>query len=301
VSTILKALKKLEQEQEGQRRASSGQAYFGPSTAVGSRASALRWGTAKWIRRGLATLLILVLAGTSYYYYQQSHYARRSRMNQAEQRGDAGPVERRPAVSAVPGKPLQAPAVLPQQPAAKLPPGAAARQTGSQALQPENRAEKSRPPSPSQIPVRDTAAGPPAQRQPPMEVIKAAPQPQSTATAPVPVGPQQRKGASAAAPAPVPQPLPSQEPGREAPPVARDPAGSSGGGAYENAILLTDGRLKVQALAWSPVAEDRMAVINTRILHEGDKVDGFSVLAIRRDDVVVREKGVVYRVPFGFP
>jgi hypothetical protein len=246
-------------------------------------------------------LLILVLAGTSYYYYQQSHYARRSRMNQAEQRGDAGPVERRPAVSAVPGKPLQAPAVLPQQPAAKLPPGAAARQTGSQALQPENRAEKSRPPSPSQIPVRDTAAGPPAQRQPPMEVIKAAPQPQSTATAPVPVGPQQRKGASAAAPAPVPQPLPSQEPGREAPPVARDPAGSSGGGAYENAILLTDGRLKVQALAWSPVAEDRMAVINTRILHEGDKVDGFSVLAIRRDDVVVREKGVVYRVPFGFP
>jgi hypothetical protein len=70
---------------------------------------------------------------------------------------------------------------------------------------------------------------------------------------------------------------------------------------HRNAPLLTDGRLKVQALAWSPVDEDRMAVINTRIVHEGDKVDDFVVLAIRADDVVVMEKGVVYRAVFGRP
>ena len=89
--------------------------------------------------------------------------------------------------------------------------------------------------------------------------------------------------------------------------VPEQSSSSAGGGSqptapgYPNANLLTDGRLKVQALAWSPSIEDRMAVINTRIVHEGDKVEGFVVLAIGRDDVVVSEKGIAYRVVFGRP
>jgi hypothetical protein len=70
---------------------------------------------------------------------------------------------------------------------------------------------------------------------------------------------------------------------------------------HGDARPLTDGRLKVQALAWSPKAEDRMAVINTRIVHEGDKVNGFTVLAIGSDDVIVRDKDIKFRVTFGRP
>jgi len=71
---------------------------------------------------------------------------------------------------------------------------------------------------------------------------------------------------------------------------------------YADIQLLSDGRLKVNAIVWSTVQEDRMAVVNSRILHEGDTVDGFSLVAIRSDDVVVREDGKgIWRVLFGRP
>lgn len=70
---------------------------------------------------------------------------------------------------------------------------------------------------------------------------------------------------------------------------------------FRNAKLLADGRLKVQAIAWSPVAQDRMAVMNNHIVHEGETVDGFSIVAIGQDDVVVKEKGQLWRVKFGRP
>ncbi len=98
--------------------------------------------------------------------------------------------------------------------------------------------------------------------------------------------------APAVAPSPGPQSLPAKT-ATAAPEDRQD--------AYNDIAYLKDGRLKVQAIAWSQTAEDRMAVINSRILHEGDKVDGFLILAIRRDDVVVREKGILYRVQFGRP
>ena len=65
---------------------------------------------------------------------------------------------------------------------------------------------------------------------------------------------------------------------------------------------MTDGRLKVQAIACSATVENRMAVINSRVVHEGDSVDGFGVVAIRPDDVVVRDKAKgLFRVVFGRP
>lgn len=72
--------------------------------------------------------------------------------------------------------------------------------------------------------------------------------------------------------------------------------------AYENTPPLTDGRLKVHAIAWSPKVEERMAVVNNRVIYEGDSVDGFVVVAIRPDDVVVREKERgLWKVVFGKP
>jgi hypothetical protein len=72
--------------------------------------------------------------------------------------------------------------------------------------------------------------------------------------------------------------------------------------AYNSLSPLTDGRLKIQAIVWSDLHEDRMAVINTQIVYEGDSVAGFAVVAIRSDDVVVRgEGGAMHRVLFGRP
>jgi Type II secretion system protein B len=71
---------------------------------------------------------------------------------------------------------------------------------------------------------------------------------------------------------------------------------------YNNTPLLTDGRLRVHAIAWSPKPADRMAVINSRVIYEGDSMEDFTVVAIRPDDVVVLEKGKgVWRVEFGRP
>lgn len=71
---------------------------------------------------------------------------------------------------------------------------------------------------------------------------------------------------------------------------------------YDKAPLLQDGRLRIQAIAWSQNPNDRMAVVNARVIHEGDTLDSFLVVAIRQDDVVVKEKASgTWRVRFGRP
>lgn len=301
MSTILNALKKLEQEREGARRASPGQVYVGPGAAAGGGAGALGWRAAKWIRRGVAILLIMTLAGTSYYYYRQSRHSRRFVPHQATQPMDTRAVQKPPAGLPAPETAPPTPVLSPEQPAAGLPPAAAVRQKSAPPRRPAEQAEKRQPPSPPKAPVRETAATPPVQRRPPTVLTKETAKPPAAPKAPVSGEPRSEERAAATAAAPVQQPAPPQEPQRGTQLAARKQATPSAGRAYENAPLLTDGRLKVQALAWSPLAEDRMAVINTRIVHEGDKVDEFAVLAIGQDDVVVRLKGVVYRIPFGLP
>ena len=59
------------------------------------------------------------------------------------------------------------------------------------------------------------------------------------------------------------------------------------------------GKLKLQALAWTDDVARRMAVINDRIVHEGDSVDGYQVLKIRKDDVIVKENGKSWSLAFG--
>jgi hypothetical protein len=61
---------------------------------------------------------------------------------------------------------------------------------------------------------------------------------------------------------------------------------------------LTDERVALQAIAWSDVAERRMAVINGDILREGGAVAGFTVRRIRRDDVLVATQGRTWRLVF---
>ena len=62
---------------------------------------------------------------------------------------------------------------------------------------------------------------------------------------------------------------------------------------------LNDSKLKLQALAWSDDAARRMVVINDRIVHEGESVDGYQVTKIRQEDVIVKNGGKSWRLEFG--
>jgi hypothetical protein len=68
---------------------------------------------------------------------------------------------------------------------------------------------------------------------------------------------------------------------------------------FSQATRLTDGRLEVQAIAWSPVVEDRMAVINNQVIHQGNTIEGFAVVEIGEDKVLVKEGPQFYVVFFG--
>lgn len=95
---------------------------------------------------------------------------------------------------------------------------------------------------------------------------------------------------SAAQPtAPEPQPAAvEEEPVSEAPP---DP--------YANVPRLEENSpIKLQAISWAESAEKSIAVINNSVLHEGDSVEGYSVVKIRPDDVIVRREGRMWRANF---
>jgi MSHA biogenesis protein MshK len=62
---------------------------------------------------------------------------------------------------------------------------------------------------------------------------------------------------------------------------------------------IEDSKLKLQALAWSADDARRMAVINGRIVREGESVDGYQVMQIREEDVVVNDGGKSWRLEFG--
>ncbi len=112
------------------------------------------------------------------------------------------------------------------------------------------------------------------------------------------------------APAPLPRPEASASapaaPAVDSPRLAKDKPAVKGTDHTEAAISaqadrMTDGRLKVQAIVWSPTAEDRMAVINNRIVREGAVMEGFSIVEIEQDNVFAKEGEHLWRIPFGKP
>jgi hypothetical protein len=66
-----------------------------------------------------------------------------------------------------------------------------------------------------------------------------------------------------------------------------------------DAERLTEGRLKIQAIAWAPEPGDRMAVINNRILREGESVAGFTIIRIAEDQIILSAEGRRWRAVFG--
>jgi hypothetical protein len=62
---------------------------------------------------------------------------------------------------------------------------------------------------------------------------------------------------------------------------------------------LNDSKIKLQALAWSSDAARRMAVINGRIVREGESMDGYQIDQIRQEDVVVSDGRESWSLEFG--
>ena len=62
---------------------------------------------------------------------------------------------------------------------------------------------------------------------------------------------------------------------------------------------LNDSKIKLQALAWSSDAAKRMAVINGRIVREGESMDGYQINQIRQEDVVVSDDRQSWSLEFG--
>jgi hypothetical protein len=62
---------------------------------------------------------------------------------------------------------------------------------------------------------------------------------------------------------------------------------------------LNDAKIKLQALAWSSDAARRMAVINGRIVREGESMDGYQINQIRQEDVIVSDGRQSWRLEFG--
>jgi type II secretory pathway component PulC len=56
--------------------------------------------------------------------------------------------------------------------------------------------------------------------------------------------------------------------------------------------------IKLQAISWAQDKDQSITVINNTILHEGDSVEGYTVVKIRPDDVILRRSGRMWRATF---
>jgi len=63
--------------------------------------------------------------------------------------------------------------------------------------------------------------------------------------------------------------------------------------------MVESGWLKLHAISWSEDPERRIAVINAKVVKEGRRLDGALILRIERDYVVIKKNGEELMLPFG--
>lgn len=56
--------------------------------------------------------------------------------------------------------------------------------------------------------------------------------------------------------------------------------------------------LKIQAISWSDVPEQSLAVINNQVMREGGNVEGYQISRINSDDIILERDGKAYRLSF---
>ena len=74
-------------------------------------------------------------------------------------------------------------------------------------------------------------------------------------------------------------------------PAPLSPKPSSVSRSEENGIKIDrDSGLKLMAIAWSAIPADRIAVINGRIVREGEAIDGVFISRINENEVILQKK-----------
>jgi hypothetical protein len=296
LSTILKSLKKLEQEKEARQYTGTVSDYRGPGS-VSVHGAKRSWIRSVGFRQSLVAVIILGLGATSLYFYSQSQETQHQAGSDNPPQLTARNTDRRPTQKVPLPEGARAANVTPRKPPVSIQkrinkdrPLDVAKRTPS-----TPRKFKSPPVSKSH-----RAGSSAIERRRPISKADDVRSGVNSAKKHTPTNARQRANPQALVPARnVAKPSPSRQ--FTSQPVAKKPAKPSAE-SYQNVSTLTDGRLKVQAIVWSRIPEDRMTVINSRVLHEGDSVDGFTLVVIQPDDVVVRESGGVrWKVLFGHP
>jgi len=62
--------------------------------------------------------------------------------------------------------------------------------------------------------------------------------------------------------------------------------------------VLNDPEMKLQAITWSKDPQKRIAVINNRILRQGERVYGYHIDTINQDDIVLSDAGEKWKLLF---
>jgi len=129
------------------------------------------------------------------------------------------------------------------------------------------------------------------------------PSPQPNRLSPRPKGPDSPASDSTTAPlkpvASVSRPAASPQGDAPSPPSRSSKKPSPRTKLPDSLTRLSQSSLKLQAIAWSDEVQKRLAVINGRILREGESVDGFVIKQIRRDDVVLSDGKESWKLEFG--
>ena len=95
-----------------------------------------------------------------------------------------------------------------------------------------------------------------------------------------------------------PRPLPKGRPATIARPSPAVPP-SIPADRYANAEVLPKDTLQLQAISWSDIPGDRITIIAGQILREGQAIEGYTVIAIRPDDVILAKDGRRWKLTYG--
>ena len=69
-------------------------------------------------------------------------------------------------------------------------------------------------------------------------------------------------------------------------------------GKRQKILLLKNDSLKIQAIAWAEEPASRIAVIDNRVLAEGDSVQGYRLVIIEKNSVILHYSNNNYRLKF---
>lgn len=296
MSTILKSLKKLEQARESKQYTGPVAEYSGPGS-MSLHGAKQSWIRSSWFKRSLVAVIILGLGASSLYFYNQSQDIHRQAETDKTPPLTARNTAKRPQQKATLPEGNSVAKVTPRKPPVSI----------------QKPIKKDRPP----VTVKRMPITP---RNTPSPTVSNNPKPESSTIKRRPAisrtedATSTEKGVNTSTTAKATQrvfPRVSVPPKNDAKSstlaqsevkTAKKKPAKTPAESFQNVSSLTDGRLKVQAIVWSRIPEDRMTVINSRVLHEGDTVEEFTLVVIRPDDVVVKERGGArWKVMFGRP